>query len=527
MQAVGDLRIDDSASASPAVACRLAGAGKRFGGIWACRSVDLDILAGEVHAVMGENGAGKSTLMKMLHGVHLPDEGQVEVAGRPVSLASPRAAEDAGIAMVPQELDLFPDLSVVENLFVGRTRPRTRLGTFDWNRMRRQAAAAFERLGAAFDLDAPVRSLSGANAQMVEIARALMHDARILILDEPTAALTETEAQRLFGIVRELILRGVAIVYISHRLDEIFEIADRITVMRDGERVHTGPTRDIDVARLIQLMVGRPLSKLFHRTRHPAGEELLRVEGLGRRGVFRDIAFALRRGEIVGMSGLIGAGRSEVAQAIYGIAPADKGRILVAGRPTAIPDARTAIARGIVYVPEERRSQGLILDYAIDWNIAFSGLDRITRAGFVSRRREREIAERFRGLFAIRASGLDAPVASLSGGNQQKVLIAKALAVEPEIILLDEPTRGVDVGAKAEIYRIIDDLAAAGKAVLVVSSEMNELLSMADRILVMHQGRLTGAFEGPDFSADAIGAAAAGVVAERTADPSLHPGSIH
>lgn len=527
MGASADLRIDDPPSAMPAVACRLVGAGKRFGGIWACRGVDLEIRAGEVHAVMGENGAGKSTLMKMLHGVHLPDEGHVEVGGLLVSLGSPRAAEDAGIAMVPQELDLFPDLSVVENLFVGRARPRTRFGAFDWNGMRRQAAVAFGRLGAAFDLGAPVRSLSGANAQMVEIARALMHDARVVILDEPTAALTETEAQRLFGIVRELTARGVAIVYISHRLDEIFEIADRITVMRDGERIHTGPAAEVDAARLIQLMVGRPLSKLFHRTRHPAGEELLRVEGLGRRGVFRDIGFTLRRGEIVGMSGLIGAGRSEVAQAIYGIAPPDAGRILIAGRPVAIPDASTAIAQGIVYVPEERRSQGLILDYAIDWNIAFSALDRITRAGFVSRRREREIAERFRGLFAIRSSGLDAPVVSLSGGNQQKVLIAKALAVEPEIILLDEPTRGVDVGAKAEIYRIIDDLAAAGKAVLVVSSEMNELLSMADRILVMHQGRLTGLFEGPDFSPDAIGAAAAGVVAERSEDPALHPGSVH
>ena len=527
MATAAELRMDGPSPAVPAIACRLVGVGKRFGGIWACRSVDLEIRAGEVHAVMGENGAGKSTLMKMLHGVHSPDEGHVEVGGRLVSLASPRDAEAAGIAMVPQELDLFPDLSVVENLFVGRPRPRTRFGTFDWNGMRRQAAAAFDRLAATFDLDAPVRSLSGANAQLVEIARALMHDAQVMILDEPTAALTETEAQRLFGIVRELTARGVAIVYISHRLDEIFEIADRITVMRDGERIHTGPTGEVDVARLIQLMVGRPLSKLFHRTRHPVGEDLLRVEALGRRGVFRDIDFTLRRGEIVGMSGLIGAGRSEVAQAIYGIAPADTGRILIAGRRVVIPDASTALALGIVYVPEERRSQGLILDYAIDWNIAFSALDRITRAGFVSRRREREIAERFRGLFAIRSSSLDAPVLSLSGGNQQKVLIAKALAVEPEIILLDEPTRGVDVGAKAEIYRIIDDLAAAGKAVLVVSSEMNELLSMADRILVMHQGRLTGNFEGPDFSPDAIGAAAAGVVAERSEDHALHPGSVH
>ncbi len=516
-----------SADTPATIACRLVGVGKRFGGIWACRSVDLEIRAGEVHAVLGENGAGKSTLMKMLHGVHLPDEGQVEVAGQIVSLTSPRVAEAAGIAMVPQELDLFPDLSVVENLFVGRARPRTRLGTFDWASMRRQAAEAFKRLNARFDIDAAVRSLSGANAQMVEIARALMHDAQVVILDEPTAALTEREAQRLFGIVGELTRRGVAIVYISHRLDEVFQIADRVTVMRDGKRIHTGGTAGLDMARLIQMMVGRPLSKLFHRTRHPPGETLLELRGLGRTGTFRDISFTLRRGEIVGMSGLIGAGRSEVAQAIFGIAPATEGSILIAGRPAAIPDSSTAINRGIIYVPEERRSQGLVLDYAIDWNIAFSGLDRISRLGFVSRRREREIAERFQALFAIRSSSLKAPVLSLSGGNQQKVLLAKALVVEPEIILLDEPTRGVDVGAKAEIYRIIDDLAAAGKAVLVVSSEMNELLSISDRILVMHQGRLTGSFEGPDFSPDAIGAAAAGVVAEAAEDPALRPGSVH
>ena len=507
-------------------ACRLIGAGKRFFGTWAVRHVDLEFRAGEVHAVMGENGAGKSTLMKMLHGVHLPDEGQVEVFGRLVTLTSPRAAEAEGIAMVPQELDLFPDLSIVENLFVGRKRPRTRLGTFDWAAMRRSALSAFARLDIAIDVDAPIRSLSGANAQMVEIARALMHDARIVIMDEPTAALTEREAQRLFGILGELKRRGVAIIYISHRLDEVFQIADYITVMRDGERIHTGPTSGLEMTTLIQMMIGRPLSKLFHRTRHPAGDTMLELRSLSRRGVFGDISFTVRRGEIVGMSGLIGAGRSEVAQAIFGIAPATDGQILIAGHPVSIATSRQGIGHGIIYVPEERRSQGLVLEYAIDWNMTFSALDRISRGGFVSRRREKQIAERFRGLFSIRCNSIGAPVGSLSGGNQQKVLLAKALVVEPDIILLDEPTRGVDVGAKAEIYRIIDDLAAAGKAVLVVSSEMNELLSMADRILVMHRGHLTGSFEGPDFPVAAIGAAAAGIVAEHTEDVTLHPGAV-
>jgi ABC-type sugar transport system ATPase subunit len=291
--------------------------------------------------MMGENGAGKSTLMKMLHGVHLPDEGQVEVFGRSVMLTSPRVAEAEGIAMVPQELDLFPDLSIVENLFVGRKRPRTRFGTFDWPAMRRAALAAFARLDIEIDVDAAVRSLSGANAQMVEIARALMHEARIVIMDEPTAALTEREAQRLFGIVGELKRRGVAIIYISHRLDEVFQIADRITVLRDGERIHTGQKSSMDMTRLIQMMVGRPLSKLFHRTRHPAGDVMLELRKLGRRGTFRDISFTLRRGEIVGMSGLIGAGRSEVAQAIFGIAPATEGQILIAGREVAIATSQS------------------------------------------------------------------------------------------------------------------------------------------------------------------------------------------
>ncbi len=519
----------DEAAGSPAgvrAACRLIGVSKRFGGTWACRDVDLEVFPGEVHAVLGENGAGKSTLMKMLHGVHLPDEGQVEIDGAAMRLISPRVAEAAGVAMIPQELDLFPDLSVVENLFVGRDRPRTRLGGFDWPAMRRQAEAVFRRLNTDLDVNAPVRSLSGAGAQMVEIARALMRDARLVIMDEPTAALTEREADRLFAIIRDLTGRGVAIIYISHRLEEVFEVADRITVMRDGERIHTGPARALDMSSLIQMMIGRPLSKLFQRTRVAPGPTLLEVRGLGRAGSFRDISLVVRRGEVVGLSGLIGAGRSEVAQAIFGIAPATEGEIILHGRPIVIGASSVAIRHGIIYVPEERRSQGLVLDFPIAWNMSFSGLDRMSRFGWVSRRREREVAERFRGLFSIRGGALDSPVGSLSGGNQQKVLLAKALVVEPEVILLDEPTRGVDVGAKAEIYRIIDGLAQAGKAVLMISSEMNELLSMADRILVMHQGRLTGAFAGPDFPTSRIAAAAAGVLAEAAEDAALHPGSV-
>ena len=494
----------------PEALCRLSGIGKHFAGAWACRNVDLTVHAGEVHAVLGENGAGKSTLMKLLHGVYQPDEGSIEVAGRPLSFASPRDAEMAGIAMIPQELDLFPDLSVCENLYVGRSRPRTRFGAFDWAAMRREARSVFEKLGIDMDVRAPVRSLSSASAQMVEIARALIRDARIVLMDEPTAALSQQEADRLFAIVRDLCARGVGVVYITHRLEEVFENADRVTVMRDGARVHTGPSGELDTHSLVELMVGRPLQKFFHRTARAPGDVALKVEGLTRRGAFADVSFELRRGEILGLAGLIGAGRSELAQAIFGIAPADRGTITVDGRPVAIDTAATALKHGIAYLPEERRSQGLHLSFSSPWNIAFGNLGAITSLGWVSPGRERTTAAGYQSMFSIRGD-MSQPVGGLSGGNQQKVLLSKLLFQKPDIIMLDEPTRGVDVGARAEIYRIIDELANAGKAILMISSELNEVLSMADRILVMYRGRLSGPFQGPDFSARQIGFATAGV----------------
>lgn len=496
-----------------AVLCRMRGVGKHFSGAWACRGVDLTVLAGEVHAVLGENGAGKSTLMKLLHGVHAPDEGSIEIDGRAMTFASPRDAEAAGVAMIPQELDLFPDLSVCENLYVGRQRPRTRFGTFDWAAMRGEARAVFAKLGLEIDVRAPVRSLSSASAQMVEIARALVRDARIVLMDEPTAALSQQEADRLFAIVRDLCARGVGVVYITHRLEEVFDNAERVTVMRDGARVHTGPSRDLTTASLVQLMVGRPLQKFFHRTARLPGAVALKVEGLTRRGAFEDVSFELRKGEIIGLAGLIGAGRSELAQAIFGIAPADSGTIVIGGQPLVIDTAATALKHGIAYLPEERRSQGLHLTFSSPWNIAFGNLGGVTRLGCVSPGQERQTASRFQSIFSIRGD-MGQPVGGLSGGNQQKVLLSKLLFQEPDILLLDEPTRGVDVGARAEIYRIIDGLANAGKAVLMISSELNEVLSMADRILVMYRGRVSGPFEGPDFSAQEIGYATAGVRAE-------------
>jgi ABC-type sugar transport system ATPase subunit len=492
--------------------CKLTGLGKRFGSTWACRNIDLTLRPGEVHALLGENGAGKSTLIKVLHGHYRPDEGHIEISGRAVDFTSPREAEAAGIVAVRQELDLFPDLTIAENLFVGRPRPRTRWGRFDWQSMRRQARDIFHTLGVDLDVASPAHTLSGAHKQMVEIARALLRDARIVLMDEPTAALTDRETQCLFAFIRELTARGVSVIYISHRLEEIFEIADSVTVMRDGGLVGHGPMSEMTLPQLVQLMIGRPLEKLFQRTSHQPGDLLLEVRRLGRSRVFRDVSFKVRGGEIVGLYGLIGAGRSELAQTIVGLDTATTGEICVRGRLARIDNPRAAIQHGVVYVPEERRSQGLFLDFPSEWNISFASLQRLSRWGWVIKDKEQALAARFRETLAIRGDRPAAPVYTLSGGNQQKVLLAKSLALEPDVILLDEPTRGVDVGAKAEIYRIIDELARAGKAVLMISSDMVELLSISDRILVMRQGELMGEFAGPDFPVERIGQAAMGAV---------------
>lgn len=504
--------------AEVALLCELASVSKRFGGTVACRAVDFEIRPGEVHALMGENGAGKSTLMKILHGVYHPDGGEVRIGGESVPLQSPRDAESRGIAMIPQELDLFQYLSIAENLYIGRERPRTKWGTFDWHRMNHSAADGMARLGVRFDVTRDLRHLSAANAQLVAISRALFWNAQVVIMDEPTAALTQRETERLFKIIRELKARRVGIVYVSHRLEEIFAISDRITVLRDGQRVHTGLTRELDANQLIQFMVGRPLEDLFAHTPHKAREIALEVKGASRSGEFSGVNFCIRRGEIVGLGGLIGAGRSELAQAIFGISPLESGEILVGGKKIEVRSVKDAMEAGIAYLPEERKSQGLLASYSIKANVSYSSLDLLAPLGFVNEKKEEALAKRFRDLLTIRGAALTSPVQSLSGGNQQKVLIAKTLALEPDVILLDEPTRGVDVGAKSEIYRIIDGLAKDGKAILLISSEMNELLAMADRVIVMHEGTLTGEFSREEFSPTDIASAAAGMGLRREAN---------
>ncbi len=493
---------------APAV-FRLRNVTKRFGGVTAVEDVDFDLRPGEVHALVGENGAGKSTLMKIVHGLYTPDEGTLEVGGEVVEFSSPRDAEAAGIAMIPQELDLFPELSVTENLFVGRHRPRTRWGALDRNAMRAEARRRLSSLGVNLDVTTTVKRLSAANRQIVAIARALVGEAKAVVMDEPTASLTERETQHLFTIISDLSSGGVGVVYISHRLEEIFAISDRITVLRDGHHITTAPASELDAEELVRLMVGRSLNELFSRHPHELGEVALEVRGLTREGEFADVDLDVRRGEIVGLAGLVGAGRTELAQSIFGIHPPDSGQILVNGEEVRTRSPQAAMERGIFYVPEERRSQGLILPFSIKNNITLSILDRLSRFGFVSRA-ERQTAERFAKGLSIRGAKISDPVSRLSGGNQQKVVVAKSLAREPSILLLDEPTRGVDVGAKSEIYRLIDELAKEGKAILLISSELEEVLSMSDRVLVMREGRMTGEFDRDEASQEKVMTAATG-----------------
>jgi ABC-type sugar transport system ATPase subunit len=419
--------------------------------------------------------------------------------------------------MIPQELDLFPELTVAENLFVGRKRPRTGWGGLDWETMRREARKRLDDLGVGLDATSAVKRLSVAEQQIVAIARALVGEAQAVIMDEPTSSLTEREARQLFGIIEDLTAEGVGVVYISHRLEEIFEISDRITVLRDGHHIKTAPATELDAEELVRLMVGRPLNELFTRSQSSPGETVLEVRGLTRDGEFEGVDLALRRGEILGLAGLVGAGRTELAQSIFGIRHPDSGGIFVDGKEARIHSPQTAMERGIFLVPEERRSQGLILPFSIKNNITLSILDRISRLGFVSRS-ERGIADRFMGELSIRGAEVSAPVNRLSGGNQQKVVVAKSLAREPNVLLLDEPTRGVDVGAKSEIYRLMDDLAKEGKAILLISSELEEVLSMADRVVVMREGRISGEFSRREATQESVMTAATGGTEQEVSD---------
>jgi rhamnose transport system ATP-binding protein len=461
----------------------LSGIRKYFGGARALEAVALELHRGSVTALIGENGAGKSTLVKILSGIHQPDAGEIRLDGKAVRIMDPVGARRLGIAVVHQECLVFDNLDVAENLFVN-AHPATR-GLVDWREMRRRATAVLRDLDADFDARTPVGSLSIAQKHVVQIARALVDETRVLILDEPTASLSKRECGELFRIVRKLRDSGCALLFISHKFDEIFEIADRYAVFRDGSSVGAGVLRDIDHDELIRLMVGRPVEQLFPKLATEAGTELLRVDKLGRTGEFEDISFAVRRGEIVGLYGLVGAGRTELAQVLFGIHRADAGTFILAG---------DAAAGGIALVPEDRQSQGAVLAFSVAANIALPNLAALAPRGMCDAGKEAALAREWIGRLGIRAQGPEQAVRDLSGGNQQKVVIAKWLARKPCVLILDEPTKGIDVGAKAAVHTVMSEFVKNGNGVLMISSDLPEILGMADRVLVMRRGRLRGEF---------------------------------
>jgi ribose transport system ATP-binding protein len=468
---------------------------KSYPGVQALRGVDLTLHRGEVLALLGENGAGKSTLIKILGGAEEADAGVIRLSGSPLRLRNPHEAQRAGIAVVHQECNLVPALSASENVFLGREPGRA--GFISRSEERRRTASLFERLGVRIDVDAPCRALSPGQQQLVEIARALAFDVRVIVLDEPTAALSSGEADRLFAIVRDLRVQGIGVLYITHRLDEVFALADRIVVLRDGAKVGEMPARDAARERLVEMMVGRSMTAEFPPRQVTIGDVRLEVARLSRSDVVRDVSFSVRAGEVVAVTGLVGSGRTEMLRLIFGADRRDAGTIRLDGKTLAIGSPGDAIAAGIGLLTEDRKSQGLILKHSQRDNFALPNLSRLSLAGFVRRGAEREEFAGYLQSLHIKASSSEQSAGTLSGGNQQKIVLAKWLARGCEVLLFDEPTRGIDVGAKYEIYLLINALASLGKAIVLVSSEMPEVLGMADRILVMHDGRITGEIADP------------------------------
>ena len=485
----------------------LIGVSKSFGAYEVLRDVDFDVRPGEVHALLGENGAGKSTLIKIIAGVHAPSRGEIRVEGVPKTFASPKDACQCKIATVYQEMLLFPELTVTENIYLGHA-PRQSWGGLDWARMRREARVLLDSLD-SHDLDenAVVGSLSVANRQRVEIAKALSQDAKIVVMDEPTAALSETDAQRLLTIVRRLCERGVGVVYVSHRMPEIFAIADRVTVLRDGALIGTRAIAEVDRQTLVSMMVGRSIDQLFPKLSVQHGPTVLEVRRLSYKKDVHDISFTLRAGEILGIAGLVGSGRTELALTLFGITPATEGEILIDGRSEVITSPRRARDLGVAYIPEDRGLQGLVRPQTIRENIAHPILDRLAHAGFIRRTEERVRATQAIAQFSIKARGPEQIAGTLSGGNQQKVVLAKWLGTNPKILIMDEPTRGIDVGAKSEIYTLMGSLAKQGLAILMISSELPEVLGMSDRILVMSEGHVVSEFSREAATLESIGAA--------------------
>ncbi|MCT2194271.1 sugar ABC transporter ATP-binding protein [Paenibacillus sp. p3-SID1389] len=476
---------------------------KSFPGVKALNKIDFSVKKGTVHVLCGENGAGKSTLMKIINGVYQPDAGEIYLDGKLVKIGSPLQARQLGISMIFQELNYVAEMSVEENLFLGRL-PVNRWGKVNWKEVTRQTLQLLQAEQLPYDPKTLLKDLTVSDIQMLEIMKAVSNQAELIIMDEPTSAITQKEVDRLFAKIRELKARGVSIIYISHKLDEIFQIADEITVFRDGTVVDSRPKEELDIETVISLMVGRQLKDTYPKVKAEIGEEILRVDGLSRKGVFRDVSFSARRGEIIGFAGLMGAGRTEVMRSLFGLDPLTSGTIRIKDEGVIKPTVQGSLEKGMIMLSEDRRRYGIIPVRSVRENTTLSVLGQVFYGLRHRPKREQELVKGMFDKMRVKTPSLETPIASLSGGNQQKVLLSRWMLLQPDILILDEPTRGIDVGAKYEIYKLIGELAEQGKAILMVSSELPELIGMCDRIYVMAQGQVTGELGREDFSQETI-----------------------
>ena len=482
---------------------RVSGINKSFPGVKALDNVNFAVRKGTVHALCGENGAGKSTLMKIINGIYKADSGQIFLDEKPVTIKDPIQARDYGIAMIAQELNYVPEMSIEENLFLGRL-PVTKFGNVDWKRVRRETIEFLKQENLPYKPDQKLKTLTVSDIQMLEIIKAISNNAQIVIMDEPTSAITNREVEVLFSKIAELKKKGVSIIYISHKMEEVFRIADDITVLRDGKTVETHPASEIDLDKVIALMVGRKMDNVYPKEEVEIGEPILEIEGLGSKGVFKDINFKANKGEIVGFAGLMGAGRTETMRAIFGLDPYDEGKIKVHGKEVTIKKVSDSIAQKVVMLSEDRRRYGIIPIRSVMENASISSLDKIIYGGRWHPKVEKELVGKYFVKMHVKTPSLETAIQGLSGGNQQKVLLAKWMLRDPDVLILDEPTRGIDVGAKFEIYRLMTDLVKEGKTVIMVSSELPELIGMCDRIYIMNKGRITGCLSKDEFSQETI-----------------------
>ena len=487
------------------------GVSKSFSGNQVLKNVNFAINKGEIHALVGENGAGKSTLIKILTGIHKRDDGVIRLNGKEVHFSHPKQAEEEGIMVIHQELNIIPHLTVTENMFLGKNITYGKTGILNTKEMKKQCEANLQKLGVSnIDPDEVAGNLSVGKQQMIEIARATSTNAELIVMDEPTAALTDREIESLFKVVESLRKQGVAVIYISHRMEEIFRICDRITVLRDGEYIGTEKISDVDFDKIVKMMVGRELGDRFPERHHTAGNVVFEVKHLARKGLFDDISFSVREGEILGVAGLMGAGRSEIMETIFGYSGKQYGSIHLNGQELAIKHPSDAIKAGIGFITEDRKSKGLLTDFSIGDNISITNMTSISSNGVILAKKEHQLITELMNRLNVKATGADQETKTLSGGNQQKVVIAKWLGIEPKLLILDEPTRGVDVGAKKEIYTIMNELTKSGVAIIMVSSELPEILGVSDRIMVIHEGKIAKLFDRHEADQEKIMTAAAG-----------------